>query len=63
MIVISTYWGIPGSRRGAVVCLDEQGYYVRYAHNMRVIRTSKRYKRNSTCVKKALAYCNGLLTQ
>ena len=61
MIVIKAYWGLSGSRKGATVCKDEQGYYVRYASFMKVVDESKRYKKLSTAEKKAAQYCNVLL--
>jgi|LauGreDrversion4_2_1035121.scaffolds.fasta_scaffold1897035_1 hypothetical protein len=58
MIVIKAYWGLSGSRKGATVCKDEHGYYVRYASLMKVVSESKRYKKLSTADKKAEQYCN-----
>ena len=58
MIVIKSYWGPSGSRKGATICKDDQGYYVRYSSFMKTVGQSKYYKRLSSCEKLAEQYCN-----
>lgn len=55
--VLRSVWAPSGIRKGATVCEDDQGYFVRYAHNMKVFTESKRYKRVSTAHKKAERWC------
>jgi len=53
MKVLRSIWAPYGTRKSATVCKDDQGYFVRYAHNMKIFIESKRYKRVSTAHKKA----------
>ena len=59
MKVLRSVWGTSGTRKGATVCEDDQGYFVRYAHTMKTVSESKRYKRVSTAYKKAEQWCEG----
>ena len=57
MKVLRSVWAPYGTRKGAIVCEDDQGYFVRYAHTMKTVGESKRYKRLSTAYKKAEQWC------
>ena len=59
MKVVRSVWAPYGIRKSAAVCEDEQGYFVRYAHNMKTVIESKRYKRLSTALKKSELWCEG----
>ena len=59
MKVLRSVWAPYGTRKGATVCEDDQGYFVRYAHTMKTVGESKRYKRVSTAYKKAEQWCEG----
>jgi len=59
MKVLRSIWAPYGTRKSATVCEDDQGYFVRYAHNMKIFIESKRYKRVSTAHKKAERWCEG----
>lgn len=59
MKVLRSVWAPHGIRKGATVCEDDQGYFVRYAHTMKTVGESKRYKRLSTAYKKAEQWCEG----
>jgi len=59
MKVLRSFWGPPGTRKGATVCEDDQGYFVRYAYTMKTVGESKRYKRVSTAYRKAEQWCGG----
>ena len=59
MKVLRSVWAQYGIRKGATVCEDDQGYFVRYAHTMKTVGESKRYKRVSTAYKKAKQWCEG----
>ena len=57
MKVLRSVWAPYGTRKGATVCEDDQGYFVRYAYTMKTVGESKRYKRLSTAYKKAEQWC------
>jgi len=59
MKVLRSVWAPSGFRKGATVCEDEHGYFVRYAHAMKTVGESKRYKRVSTAYRKAEQWCGG----
>ncbi len=59
MNVLRSVWAQYGIRKGATVCEDDQGYFVRYAYTMKTVGESKRYKRLSTAYKKAERWCKG----
>jgi len=58
MKVLWSVWAPSGIRKGATVCEDDQGYFVRYAQTMKTVGESKRYKRVSTAHKKAEQWCD-----
>ena len=57
MNILRSVWAPYGIRKSAAVCEDNQGYFVRYSHNMKTVSESKRYKRVSTANKKAEQWC------
>ena len=59
MKVLRSVWAPYGTRKSATVCEDDHGYFVRYAHTMKTVSESKRYKRVSTAYKKAEQWCKG----
>ena len=59
MNVLRSVWAPYDTRKSAAVWVDDQGYFVRYSHNMKTVSESKRYKRVSTAHKKAEQWCEG----
>ena len=41
MNVLRSVWAPYGIRKSAAVCEDNQGYFVRYSHNMKTVSESK----------------------